>query len=70
MAQPVKDLVLPLLWLGLLLWLGSDPWPGNLHMPWEGVRVAEDRKREQHKSQKLYVKIYFNMSVYMSSSTQ
>ena len=27
-----KDLALPLLWLGLLLWLGFDPWPGNLCM--------------------------------------
>ena len=32
-AQRVKDLVLSLLWFQLLLWHGSDPWPGNLHMP-------------------------------------
>ena len=25
----VKDPVLPQLWLGLRLQLGSDPWPGN-----------------------------------------
>ena len=27
MLQQVKDLVLSLLWLGLLLWLRFDPWP-------------------------------------------
>ena len=31
-AQQVKDLAWSLLWLGLLLWLGFDPWPGNFHM--------------------------------------
>ena len=29
----VKDSVLSLLWLRLLLWLGLDPWPGNVCMP-------------------------------------
>ena len=33
-AQQVKDLMLSLQWLGLLLWHGFDPWPGNFHMPW------------------------------------
>ena len=28
-AQWVKDLALPLLWLRLLLWHGFDPWPGT-----------------------------------------
>ena len=28
-----KDLVLSLLWLGSLLWCGSDPRPRNFHMP-------------------------------------
>ena len=33
-AQQVKDLLaLSLHWLGSLLWLGLDPWPGNFHMP-------------------------------------
>ena len=32
-AQWVKDLTLSLQWLGSLLWLGFDPWPGNSHMP-------------------------------------
>ena len=27
MAQQVKDLALSFQWLGLLLWLGFDPWP-------------------------------------------
>ena len=34
MAQLVKDLALSLLWLGLLLWLGFDPWPRNVPMLW------------------------------------
>ena len=29
MAQWVKGPALSLLWLGLLLWHGSDPWPQN-----------------------------------------
>ena len=29
-AQRVKDLV-PMLWLGLLLWCKFSPWPGNYH---------------------------------------
>ena len=33
MAQWVKDSVLSLLWLGLLLWHGFDPWPRNFHVP-------------------------------------
>ena len=33
-AQGVKDLLLSLLWLGLLPWHGSDPWPWNFRMPW------------------------------------
>ena len=34
MVQQIKDAALPLLWLWLLLWYGSNPWPGNLrHMP-------------------------------------
>ena len=33
-AQGIKDLVLSLRWLGLLLWHGFDPWPGNICMWW------------------------------------
>ena len=29
-ARQVKDLALSLLWLGLLLWYGFDPWPGEV----------------------------------------
>ena len=32
MAQQVKDLALPLQWLGSLLWYGLEPWPGNFHL--------------------------------------
>ena len=31
-VQWVKDPALPLPWLGLLLWWGFSPWPGNFHM--------------------------------------
>ena len=34
----VKDSVLSLLWLGLLLWLGFDSWPGNFHMLQDGLK--------------------------------
>lgn len=30
----VKDLVVSLQQLGSLLWRRSNPWPGNVHMPW------------------------------------
>ena len=33
MVQQVKDPTLSLLWLGSLLWLRFDPWPGNFCMP-------------------------------------
>ena len=34
MVQQVRDPALSLQQLGLLLWRGFDPWPGNFHMPW------------------------------------
>ena len=33
-AQWIMDLTLSLLWLWVLLWHGSDPWPGNFCMLW------------------------------------
>ena len=30
----VKDLALSQQWLGLLLWCGFNPWPGDIRMPW------------------------------------
>ena len=42
MVQQVKDLVLPLQWLGSLLWRRFDPWAGNSHMPQvRGVGVGD-----------------------------
>ena len=35
MLQWVRDPALSLQCLGLLLWCGFDPWPGNFHMPQE-----------------------------------
>ena len=31
MAQQVRNMALSLKWLGSLLWLGFDPWPGNFN---------------------------------------
>ena len=45
MALWVKDLVLPLLWLWLLLWLMFSPWSGNFHMPQEPKK--KDRRKER-----------------------
>ena len=44
----VKDLALSLLWFGLLLWHGFDPWPRNFHMPWE-------RPKKKKKKSVLYM---------------
>ena len=41
-AQPVRDWVLSLLYLGLLLWYGFDLWSKNLHMLW----VQPKRKKK------------------------
>ena len=38
----VKDLVLSLLGLGLLLWHGFNPWPGNLCMLMNLTSIHED----------------------------
>ena len=40
MAQQSKDLVVSLLWLGLLLWHGFDPWLWNL-------RVRQKKKKKK-----------------------
>ena len=42
MAQLVKELALSLQWLGMLLWLGFSPWPGNVHM----LQVQPKREKE------------------------
>ena len=41
MAQQVKDLALPLLWLGSLLWCVLDPWARNFHM----LRMQPKKKK-------------------------
>jgi len=40
----LSDLVLPQMWCRWLLWLGSDPWPGNSIR-----RVVERGKKEKKK---------------------
>ena len=45
MAQWVKDPALSLLWLGLLLWRGFDPWPGNFCMARGGQKQKTNRKQ-------------------------
>ena len=48
-AQWVKDPV-SLLWLGLLLWHGSDPWPGNFCMPWAQPKKKSHQKLEENQT--------------------
>ena len=45
-AQWVRDLALPQLWLGLQLWLESDPWPGKFICP----RVAKKENKKEKNS--------------------
>ena len=40
MVQWIKDLV-SLQWLGSLLWLRFDPWPGNFHVLWAQPKKIE-----------------------------
>ena len=46
-AQQIKDLVLLLLWLGLLLWYWFSPWPSNFYIPW----ASPPPRRRPHKTQ-------------------
>ena len=47
MAHPVKDLVLSSLWLGLLLWLGFNPWPGNFCILWVWPKKLKETKPKE-----------------------
>ena len=47
MVQWVKDLALPLLWLGPLLGHVFDPWPRNVCMLWVQGKKEKERKRER-----------------------
>ena len=51
MVQQVKDLPLPLQWLGLLLWRRFKPWPGNFHMlqEWPKKKKKKERKKSKGK---------------------
>ena len=42
-AQQVKYLALPLLWLGSLLWHEFSPWPGNFYV----AKKQKDLKKEE-----------------------
>ena len=42
----VKDLALLQLQLGSQLWLGSDPWPGELHMM-QGSQKKKKKRKEK-----------------------
>ena len=57
MSQQIKDTALSLLWIWLLLWLGSHPWPRNLYMPW-----AEQKEK---KKKKVYIYIYIHIYIYI-----
>ena len=47
MTQWIKDWGLSLQWLGLLLWCGFDPWPGNFHRPWAWQKKKKKRKEKK-----------------------
>ena len=51
MASWVKNLVFSLLWLRALLWLGVDPWPGNLHVPWAQTKKKKEENTEIKRAQ-------------------
>lgn len=40
-VQRTKDQALP------LLWLRSNPWPGNLHMPWQNNQPTNQKKKQE-----------------------
>ena len=54
MAQWVKYPAFPLQWLGMLLWGGFDPWPGNFHMLrlWQKKNERRKEGKEGRKRKK------------------
>ena len=42
-TQQLKSPALSLLWLGLLLWHGFNPWPWNLCIAWAGQKKEKKR---------------------------
>ena len=57
MVQWVKDPALSLLWLGSMLWLGFDPWPGNLHMPWAWPKKKKKKELLKATQGTMFVKV-------------
>ena len=52
-TEPVEDSALSLQWLGLLLWHGFKPWPGNFCMPRmqpEGKKREKKNKNKSHRA--------------------
>ena len=45
----VEDPVLSLQQLGLLLWCGFDPWPGNFRMPWVWLPPPEKSEKKHER---------------------
>jgi len=43
-AQQVKDPACHCRWLGSLLWLRFDPWPGTFYVPWAQPKKKKDPK--------------------------
>ena len=48
----LKDLALPKLQHRSQLWLRSDPWPRELHMPQSGQKKKEKRKKKRRKEKR------------------
>ena len=47
LAQSIKGLVLLQLCLKSQTQLGSDPWPGELHMPWSSQKRKKEKKTKK-----------------------
>ena len=46
MAKWAKGLVLSPQWLGLMLWWGLEPWPGNFHMLLAWPKKKKKKKKK------------------------
>ena len=47
LVQWIKDLVLPLLWHRLQMWLGFSPWPENVRRPQVWLTKEKKKKKAQ-----------------------
>ena len=65
-VQHDKDLVLSLQRLGLLLWCGFKPWPGNFHV----LQMQPKKKKKRERENKLLSMGLGNDLLTMTSKAQ